>query len=147
MTIKKVQYLLLSLTLMFGLYGTSQAAKVVESLTNAQVEEIINQYSGGAYEDLKDGDYSFELAGVKVLLFHKGKNMQLYSGFKHAASVAKMNDWNKAMRFSRAYIDDEGDPVIESDLDLEGGASVGAVEEFINTFKMSVDAFQDHIGY
>lgn len=143
----RVLQLFLLLALGLGLSTTSYAGEVITSLTNAEIEAVINKYSGGDYTDLEDGDFSFELAGVKVLLFHKGKNMQLYSGFKHAASVAKMNEWNKAMRFSRAYIDDEGDPVIESDLDLEGGATLGAVEEFINTFKMSVDAFQDHIGY
>ncbi len=147
MSVKIAKHALMTLLLAFGLLGAAQADNVVESLTNEEVETIVSVYTNGNYRDLEDGDFGFELAGAKVVLFHSGINMQLYSGFRHPSSEEAMNEWNQSHRFSRAYIDDENDPVIESDLDLEGGATVGAVREFIDTFTLSVKAFQDHIGY
>ncbi len=144
---KYINKLVYVLALGLALVGSSQAAEVVKSLSNAEVEAIVSVYTDGNYTDLEDGDFGFELAGVKVILFHSGQNMQLYSGFRHSSSVHAMNEWNKGKRFSRAYLDDENDPCIESDLDLEGGSSVGAVREFIDTFALSVRAFKQHIGY
>ncbi len=141
--INKLVYVLL---LGFAMVGSSQAAEVIKELSNAEVEAIVKVYTGGDYTDLQDGDFGFELSGNKVILFHSGKSMQLYTGWRASSSLEAMNEWNKGKRFSRAYLDDENDPVLESDLDLEGGASVGAVREFIDTFALSVRAFKQHIG-
>ena len=151
MTIKHPLKILLTLLLTFGLLGGGavQAGEsaIKTSLSNSEVETIVSMYTDGEYEDLEDGDFSFNLGETKVVLFHSGKSMQLYAGFKHDSSVHSMNKWNAEKRFSRAYIDDEDDPVVESDLDLEGGSSLGAVREFIDTFKLSVTAFRKHIDY
>ncbi len=143
---KSIQRTLIALLLAFGLIGAAQA-EVIKSLSNEEVETIVSVYTNGNYNDLEDGDFGFELAGAKVILFHSGKSMQLYAGFRHSSSLESMNEWNKGKRFSRANLDDENDPVLESDQDLEGGASIGAVREFIDTFALSVKAFRDHIGY
>ena len=44
-----------------------------------------------------------------------------YMGFSDAKDVSldKLNKWNKDKRFARAYKDDEGDPVLEMDVDLD----------------------------
>jgi len=46
---------------------------------------------------------------------------------------AQINAWNRGFRFSRAYLDDDGDPSLETDLDLEGGVTRGAVTEWVRT--------------
>jgi len=149
MTVLTIKRALFTLLLSFSLLSAAHAAEVKKSLSIAEVEAIIAIYSDGDYKDLDDGDYSFNMDGTKVVIFRKssGKSLQLYAGFNTDSSIKDMNTWNKDKRFSRAYIDDENDPVLESDLDLEGGVTLGAVNEFIDTFKLSVKAFRKHIDF
>ena len=127
--------------------GDSDGSGVIKMLTPKQAEQILRGM-GFEVEQPKEGVFVIPLAGYKALLFvsKNRTSLQLYAGFKKKASVAKVNEWNKSKRFSRAYIDDEGDPVIESDLDLEGGTTVGAIQEFIRTFRISVDAYASFLS-
>jgi hypothetical protein len=80
--------------------------------------------------------------GLKARLYTQGKNAQLYAAFVGAnPPMDAINEWNKSKRFSRAYVDSDGDPVIESDVDLEGGVTHGAVVEWVRTFNLSIRAF------
>jgi hypothetical protein len=85
--------------------------------------------------------FRFDLDGYKVVLFNYRNNCQLYAGFRADCSIKRVNEWNRTKRFSRAYIDDEGDPCIEADLDFDGGVTDTAVQEFIRTFRLSVRQF------
>ncbi len=115
---------------------------VVEHITDGDILTILKQRNL-EFEKVKDGVFRLKLLDLKVLLFRKDTNLQLYAGFttKGKVSCDTINQWNKGKRFSRAYIDDEGDAVIESDMDLEGGVSPKAIGVFIDTFKLSLAAF------
>ena len=77
----------------------------------------------------------------KTITFYAG-----WSGTK--ATVEMMNEWNKAKRFSRAYIDKDGDPVLELDVDLDDGGMSSALfidnvefwESVVGDFKKHIDA-------
>ena len=56
--------------------------------------------------------------------------------------MEKVNQWNNEKRFSRAYLDRDGDANVEWDIDLEGGVTVEAVREGIRTFQTVVQAFK-----
>ena len=45
-----------------------------------------------------------------------------------------VNDWNRRARFGRAYVDDQGDPVIELDVLLSGGVTLETVKLYIDVF-------------
>jgi hypothetical protein len=49
------------------------------------------------------------------------------------AELAAVNAWNLNHRFSRSYLDPDGDAVIECDLDLAGGVGEENVREFLKT--------------
>ena len=53
------------------------------------------------------------------------------------ATMKKVNDWNKKMQFSRSYLDDDGDPVLELDLDLDGGVTKKRIIDFFKTCRTS----------
>ncbi|KOX90210.1 hypothetical protein BVI061214_01398 [Thermus aquaticus] len=58
------------------------------------------------------------------------------------------NTLNKDHRFSRAYGDEEGNIWLESELDLSGGVSLGAVGAFLELFRdHSLPDFMAHIGF
>ena len=98
------------------------------------------------FEEIGNGIYRFELDDYKVLLYNKKKALQMYAGFSgFDVTLGRINEWNRTKRFSKAYLDDDDDPCLESDLDLEGGVATTAIQEFIQTFRVSVEMFREHI--
>ncbi|WOK37171.1 YbjN domain-containing protein [Sphingomonas sp. C3-2] len=68
--------------------------------------------------------------------------IQFYAGFSDLKStqLSQINEWNKTRRFARAYIDGEGDPVIEMDVDLDFN---GIPEE---NFMANLEIFTDSLS-
>ena len=98
------------------------------------------------FEEIGNGIYRFELDDYKVLLYNKKRALQMYAGFAgFDVTLGRINEWNRTKRFSKAYLDDDDDPCLESDLDLEGGVATAAIQEFIETFRVSVEMFREHI--
>jgi hypothetical protein len=127
-------------------------AQNTEIITNLSVEraEAILKALKYNYEVVKPGEvYRFQIDGFKVLLFNKGKNLQFYAGFKPTKkpTLARINEWNATKRYSHAYLDKDRDPVIESDLDLEGGVTMGAINEFFRTWITSLKLFAGHLDF
>lgn len=118
---------------------TAQNA-VVTNMSSQDVEGLLRGM-GIEYKVMKEGMYNFRLEGYNVVLFNKGTNMQFWAGFKKKADLQKVNEWNKNKRFSRAYIDGDGDPVVEWDVDFDGGVQKANVENAITTFRAVVVAF------
>jgi hypothetical protein len=76
------------------------------------------------------------------------KTVTFYSGWdKDDVSLNQMNEWNKNKRFSRAYIDKDGDPVLEFDVDLDdGGMSQALFIDNVEFFEAAIGGFKTHIG-
>ncbi len=101
----------------------------------AAVELVEEQYisvkvDGRSYLliNMEDGDLVAYFGMTGVLLSHQD-----------------MNDWNREKRLSRAYIDDDNDPVLESDLLANGGMSHEHVAEFFRVFVESATIFRNFI--
>lgn len=56
-------------------------------------------------------------------------------------TLAFVNAWNYEKRFAKAYLDRDGDLVLEWDVDLDGGVSVAYVAESIATFQTMLNTF------
>jgi len=124
----------------------AESGEIIKDLSATSAERILEALKI-EYSEVKPGIYSFNLGGYKTLLFNKGKNIQFYASFKKKTTLGRINDWNSSKRYTRAYLDKDGDPVLEADLDLEGGVSYGALAEFIKTWVTSVKLFTQHIGF
>ena len=134
-----------------------QAPKVVTSLTLEEMEAILKE-AGYRYERVKkDAEVFFVLRmrDLKAALFlmdcKEGRcgSLQLYAGFnmEKPPTLERINAWNREKRFSRAYLDKDGDPVLESELDLEGGVTRQAIISFLETFETSLSRFATWIGF
>ena len=69
-------------------------------------------------------------------------------GFSDAKNVSfeKFNSWNKEKRFARAYRDNEGDPVLEMDVDVDfAGLPRENLGESFNTWASLMDAYREFI--
>ena len=64
------------------------------------------------------------------------------------SNVALMNDWNQKKRYTKAYLDDEQDPVIDMDVFLgEGGVSIDNFRYWVDTWERAVGDFKVHIDF
>jgi hypothetical protein len=134
-----------------------QVPQVVTSLTAEEMEAILKE-AGYRYERVKEGAevfFSLRIGGLRALLFLTDCNggrcgsLQLFAGFKMGKppTLERINAWNREKRFSRAYLDKDGDPVLESELDLEGGVTRQAIISFLETFEISLSRFATWIGF
>jgi hypothetical protein len=65
---------------------------------------------------------------------------------KDGLTLSEINSWNRQRRFGRAYLDDEMDPFVEYDVDLEAGATTEAIENAVEVWEAVVPHFIRHIG-
>lgn len=75
------------------------------------------------------------VGSYESLLFFAGWNTE--GNFPLSA----INEWNRTSRFGRAYVDDQGDPVVELDLLLAGGVTMQTIKEYIYVFTETVMSF------
>jgi len=126
-------------------WGQSNAAQpeILRSLPPARLRSLLQGMGFEFTEESKDTTsvFNFQLEGYKVILFDQTTDLQLYSGFSDTVDAAKVNKWNQKYRFSRAYVNDNGNPSIESDLDLQGGVTKEHVEAFIRQFRTSLGVY------
>jgi hypothetical protein len=76
--------------------------------------------------------------------------VQFHSGYDLTSSpgLERINAWNRAQRFGRAYLDDEGDPILEMDVDLDdGGLSRLLFIDNVEFWTSVLTRFEDHIGF
>ncbi|MCA0359509.1 MAG: YbjN domain-containing protein [Armatimonadetes bacterium] len=61
------------------------------------------------------------------------------------ADVRKVNDWNATKRFVKAYVDEEGDAMLSSDLLVKPGTTRQAVAEWVRVFAQFSKEFDTFI--
>jgi hypothetical protein len=138
--------------------ATPAMAKVYKGITVGEMEQMMKTL-GFQYEIKTDsaGDpmLAFKQAQLRVGLYFYHKvggqytAIQLSTGFSmsNGPSLEKINEWNRTKRYARAYLDKEGDPRVEVDLDLEGGVTEGAIKELFRTNSAVLAQFTKHIGW
>ncbi len=140
------------------LAATPARAELVNATDPATIEAIVESQGWPATIVTKLGDDPYiesNRNGLKFLVLsmncEEGKNcktLQYYMGFSDAKDVSleRLNQWNKDKRFARAYKDDEGDPVLEMDVDLDfAGIPRENVGETFNTWATLMDSFREYV--
>ncbi len=63
-------------------------------------------------------------------------------------SALKINEWNREKRFAKAYIDDEGDPFLEMDVNLDfEGVGNKNFEDTLDWWRLLVEDFEEFIDW
>ncbi len=135
-----------------GQAAPERPGKDGRSYTKISPRELMDILKEEGYSPSLRGDSKdvilVKMDGLNVLFFFADnrKSIQAYAGFKgDSVPLSRINEWNRNMRFSRAYLDDEKDPVIELDLDLEGGIQRKNISAFFRLVRASVLKFREHI--
>ncbi len=59
-----------------------------------------------------------------------------------------MNDWNQKQRYTKAYLDDEQDPLLDMDMYLgAGGVSIDNFRFWVDIWERAMGNFKGHINF
>lgn len=104
----------------------------------------------------KDGDPLIKTTkdGVKFQVYFyecnskpRCQSIQFYSGWSvKGISLEKINEWDRTKRFGRAYLDQDIEPCVEMDVDLEHGANTEAIANDLVRWLLVMKTFRTFIG-
>jgi hypothetical protein len=101
---------------------------------------IESAYSGSQFEV-----YFYNCTNHKecaTVQFHAGYDLS------NGSSLQTINAWNKGKRFGRGYLDDENDPHVEMDVDLDdGGMSQALFVDNLEFWTSLLPQFESAVGY
>lgn len=126
--------------------GGGGGSKLVMNTSDNDLVELLKElgYSSVTVKDA--GKITFKMEGMNVVLFNLKGTLQLYVGVSGAPTdLEKINKWNTNKRFSRAYLDKDRDPVLESDLVVSDGTTREALSGFIQLYGQSLVAFRREV--
>ncbi len=139
-----------------GLFSPTKE-EVIETVTLKDMDALLKDRGISATRTKSNDGTSFlyfELSGNDTLILLRDCKKKRCGVIKMATlfpgnplpSFNKINDFNKRARYVRAYNDDNTS-FIESDISLEGGHPLEAVEGFITRHHSMTAIFAEHIGY
>lgn len=136
--------------LVFAIIAFPISSAQAQTIGAGDPKQIAKLISDKGYQaEVVDTDSSPRIrssdSGVKFVIFFMnctaGKNcatVQFYTGFADmVVPLEKINEWNRDHRFARAFLDDESDPVLEMDLNLDAGGV--PAENFLDNFTIWLD--------
>lgn len=131
--------------------ATSMRCRAADAATDQAVDaitvdELIDLMTdeGYAVELHEAGFVQWKIEGYRCQVFvaENSEAVQFHISFGDGnATLKKINLWNATKRFSRTYLDDDGDPHLELDLDLAGGVTEGRIKDYLRTCKVSLAAW------
>jgi len=124
-----------------------EAEQAVDAIT---VDELIDLMTdeGYAVELHEAGFVQWKLEGYRCQVFvsDNSQAIQFHISFGDGnATLKKINEWNSTKRFSRTYLDDDGDPHLALDLDLAGGVTEARIKDYLRTCRVSLTTWCEEV--
>ncbi len=146
-------------TLAVGLLAATPAQAELVNAANPDAIKLVVESRGWPAKLIRKGQddpyIESRREGMKFMILFMNcsdgkdcKTLQYYMGFSDAKGVSldRLNEWNKEKRFARAYRDNDGDPVLEMDVDLDfDGIPRENLGETFNTWASLMDRFRTFI--
>ncbi|MEM8817560.1 MAG: YbjN domain-containing protein [Pseudomonadota bacterium] len=122
--------------------------KLGKDYSDDELSGMLNEQGFRSVEIVEPRVLRVTIDGLEYYLFvYDDGDLQLWFGLtNYTVNVADMNDWNKTRRLSRAYIDDENDPILEGDLLANAGYSAKQLYEWVSVFDSIARAFRDFVA-
>lgn len=121
----------------------------VGKFTDGQLVSILKSEGFSSVKKEDKGEILIKVNGKNYVLLNDDEgDLQAYYGISGSnldIDYGDINEWNRTKRFSRAYLDEDNDLVLESDLMSDGGINRENVTRFFSVFLQSVGAFRDFI--
>jgi hypothetical protein len=113
-------------------------------------KELIAILEGDGYcsvELTEERVISVKLDGMTFVLYvYDDDDLQLYFGVTgYDIDAETMKDWNRTRRLSRACLDEENDPILETDLLANAGYTEDQLLEWLKVFSWSAVEFRQFL--
>jgi hypothetical protein len=129
-------------------------SNLVDATDPDRILEIARGYGSANLDTFTDGTPMIigRIDGNRYNVFFYGcdenkencRSIQFYIGWTDAdLSLAALNEWNKTKRWFQAYQDDEGDSIIEMDVNLFGGVSFSNIDDVFDWWRIGITQFRD----
>jgi len=131
-----------------------------QTLTAGNTDDILNAargYGSATLTAQSNGDPQItgKVDGITYQIYFRNctdnkacEDLNFYLGFLDLKPTLQViNDWNMNKRFSRAYLDQDKDAVVEMDLDMVKGVSADYLDSQVGLWTLVVGQFADHVGY
>lgn len=158
------------MTLRQKLFGGLTAAALISTATlaTAEIKATDAQSVLKALQDFgmvstidvdADGDpkISSSVSDTKFSVYFYGctdnancKSIMIKAGYdlNQGITASKINEWNRKKRFAKAYIDDEGDPFLELDVNLDfGGVGDKNFADTLDWWRLLVEDFEEFVDW
>lgn len=127
--------------LAFSATSVPALAQDIINTTSTKHMSDVFKTEGYAYEVDSDGDIVWKLEGYKtlILIAKDGESITFRANFASDNTTnEKVAAWNRSKRYSKSYLDDDNDPVLQLDLDLAGGITRARLNDFLKTCRASL---------
>lgn len=146
--LKRPNYLVF-MTVCFLIFASAsivhaQENRVIERLSSEKMKSLLQSEGFTDIEITSNDDLIVKMQGFRIAIFVRGGD---YSRIKYFfitdanMTLRDVNDWNREKTFTKAYLDNDGDLVLEMDVDLYGGVTIARIKDSIRTYNMSLLAF------
>lgn len=121
---------------------------LVRRMSIDDIARIARELGYSGIQQRSNNSMTYQAYGHTLVCYveRDGDLRLVYAVRKRGISVQRMNDWNRDRRLSRAFIDKEGDPVLETDLLSDASMTPAQVRATFKTFETSVNVFRKYIG-
>lgn len=140
--------------------GTAAQAELINSngMTGPEVTAWL-QKAGYKAELTKDGggdpliNSATDGTNFKVFFYdcegERCKALQFSAGFdlKTALTPAAANKWNRENRYLKVYLDDDGDPYVQYDVNVNAGRTVEGLSDDFEVWTGMLPEFTDYIDW
>lgn len=143
--------------LAFAAAFTVQAAddSIVDATNPALIKNIASGYGSATLDTDSVGDpmITGRLDGTKYGIYfygcNDGKNcrsIQFSAGWAGTkVTLADLDEWNRTTRFGKAYLDKDGDPRLEMDVNLDGGVTRKNLDDVVDWWQVSLKGFKTRV--
>lgn len=153
----KLNTMIVGTGLLLALTGSASAQTLLTGLDTGEILNAARGYGAANLTTQSNGDPQItgKIEGITYQIYFRNctnntncEDLNFYLGFLDLKpTLEEINDWNYNKRFSRAYIDQDGDACVEMDLDLVKGVTAEYLDSQVGLWSMVLKQFADHVGY
>ena len=146
------------LLVLAGLSGAAQAgyaADIIDAEDPEAILDIAKGFGSARLDTDSAGDPKIvgRINGTRYgILFYGCSNgkqcddIQFFTAWAGVTvSMNEINKWNSEKRFGKAYLDDEGDPVLEMSSNIDYGVTERNLEDSFDWWSKAVDRFKKEV--
>ena len=134
---------------------SASASELIDATDPDEIVNIARGYGAATLgvDGVGDPQITGRIAGNAYSIFFYGctegrncTNLQFSSGWiTDRVDMDRINAWNRRNRFARAYLDDEDDPIIEMDVNMEFGVTRRNFDDTFGVWSAVLSAFAEFI--